>query len=76
MPVKIENSTNKPVMLRFNSGQTIYLGPKVTSKEIMDVEVKNNHKVQKLKDRHIITLHEVKEEKPPASPKKEQEEET
>ena len=59
MPVQIENLTNRPVMLRFNSGQTIYLGPKVTSEEIMDLEVEDNRKVQTLQNRHIITIEKV-----------------
>lgn len=72
MSVKIENLTNRPVLLRLNSGQTLHLAPSTTSIEIMDTEVKSNSKVQKLQERRVITLHPVgKKEPPPAEFKKE-----
>ena len=63
MPVTIENLTNRPVLLRLNSGQTLHLAPRTTSGEILDVEVKSNAKVQKLEGRRVITLHKIEEEK-------------
>lgn len=70
MSFKIENLTNSPVLLRLNNGRTLHLAPRTTSSDIMDVEVNQNAKVQKLKDRHVITLHEVKKkEQPAAGPK-------
>jgi hypothetical protein len=63
MPVTVENLTNRPVLLRLNSGQTLHLAPRTTSGEILDVEVKSNAKVQKLQDRRVIALHKVEEKK-------------
>ncbi len=57
MPVEIENLTNRPVLLRLNSGNTMHLAPCTTSTQILDVEVNNNSKVQKLQDRKVIALH-------------------
>ena len=59
MPVTIENLTMQLVLLRLNSGQTLHIAPRITSEEIMDVEVENNAKVQKLKERHVIAVHPV-----------------
>ena len=59
MPVKIENITSRPVLLRLNSGQTLHLAPRTTSKEVREVEVSNNARVQKLRDRHVIALHKL-----------------
>ncbi len=60
MSVKIENLTNRPLSLRLNSGQSLHLSPRITSSEILEIEVMNNTKVQKLQNRHVIALHEVK----------------
>ncbi len=57
MSVTIENLTNRPVLLRLNSGMTLHLAPRATSSEIMDVEVNQNDKVEKLKGQHVIVLH-------------------
>jgi hypothetical protein len=56
MPVTIENLTNRPVLLRFNSGQTRYLAPREALKDVMYVEVKSNAKIQKLAKRRVIEL--------------------
>lgn len=70
MSIKIENLINRPVLLRLNSGQTLHLAPRTTSKEIMEVEVQGNSKVQKLQGMNLIILHEVKEKQfPPSKPK-------
>jgi len=70
MPVSIENLTNRPVLLRLNSGQTLHLAPHSTSAEIIEVEVKGNSKVQRLQERHVISLQEVKKnEHIPVKPK-------
>lgn len=71
MPVTIENLTNRPVLLRLNSGQTLHLAPRTTSGEILDVEVKSNAKVQKLEGRRVITLHKIEEKKLPTPGPKE-----
>jgi len=59
MSVKIENVTNRPVLLRLNSGKTLHLAPNTTSTEILEVDVNNNSKVHKLQDRKVIALHKV-----------------
>jgi hypothetical protein len=56
--VRIENLTNRPVILALNSQTTLHLSPHHTSKAINDVEIKNNPMVAKLESRHIIALHE------------------
>lgn len=60
MHVIIKNLTNRPVLLRLNSGQTLHLAPLKTSAEVMEVEVKDNPKVEKLEERHIISLQDEK----------------
>ncbi len=72
MPVKIENLTTRPVLLRLNSGQTLHLAPRTISAEVYDVEVENNPKVQKLQDRCVIDLQVsgVKKERLPAGTEK------
>jgi hypothetical protein len=44
---------------------------RATSTEIGDAEVNNNTKVRKLRDRHVISLHEVGKRVRSAAPKKE-----
>ena len=56
MPVQIENVTNRPVLLRLNSGATLHLAPRSISSEILEVEVSDNAKVQKLVERSVIQL--------------------
>jgi hypothetical protein len=68
MPITIENLTNRPVLLRMNSGQTLHLSPRTTSGEIVDADVQNNAKVQKLEGRRVIALH--KEEERPTRSRK------
>ncbi len=64
MHVDIENlRSNRPVSFRLNSGKTLRLGPKATETKILDVEVKNNTKVQKLQKRNIIALREAGKKK-------------
>lgn len=58
MTIKIENRTERPLWLRLNSGQSLHLAPRQTSGELRDVEVKSNAKVQKLREQHVIVLHE------------------
>jgi hypothetical protein len=64
MPVTIENLTNRPVLLRFNSGHTLHLAPRTISLEIRDVEINRNAKIQMLMGRRVIALQQVTEETP------------
>jgi hypothetical protein len=61
MPVTIENLTKRPVLLRGNSGMTIYVPSRATI-ETSDAEVVNNTFFLKLKERHVIQLFDVKPE--------------
>jgi hypothetical protein len=54
MSITIKNLTNRPVLLRFNSGSNLYLGPNAIKTDVMEVEVKNNDSIKKLVDRSII----------------------
>lgn len=60
MSVIIENSMNRPVYFRLNSGISMHLAPGGTSEEILDSEIAGNSKVQRLRDRKVILVHEVK----------------
>ncbi len=65
---KIENLTNRPVLLRCNSGETLHIAPRAISADVLDVEVKDNPKVQKLLEQHLIALREAGESKQTAAP--------
>ena len=71
MSVEIQNLTSRPVLLRLNSGKTLHLMSRATSTGIVGAEVNNNIKVQKLQDRHIISLHEAGKRVGSAASKKE-----
>lgn len=55
MPI-ISNRTDRPVLLAFNSGQTLRLSPRSTSEDVPDVEIANNAKVAKLAALNVITI--------------------
>lgn len=73
MHVKIKNLTNRPVLLRCNSGETLHIPPNTTLEKIPDIEIKNNPEVRKLKDRHVIAVPDEEKDPPPASSEKEEE---
>lgn len=54
---KIQNLTKRLVMLRLNSGKTLFLDPGAISKEIPGVELENNTIVKKLQYRRVIDVH-------------------
>ena len=56
MPVEITNLTQRPVLMRLNSGTSLHLSPGARSSKIVDAEVSNNEKVKKLQERHIIAM--------------------
>jgi len=60
MAVTIRNKTNRPVMIRLNSGRTCYLSAGDTSEEIIDAEIAHNEKLIRLQNRDIIELKDVK----------------
>ena len=59
MPVQIKNLTQRPVLIRLNSGQTAHIGP---GKEFVcdDVEVKGNPVVKQLEEQNIIYVPDIK----------------
>ncbi len=58
MHVEIENICNRPVSIRFNSGIYKHLGPNAIETNILNVEVENNAKIEKLQKLNIIALRE------------------
>jgi hypothetical protein len=60
MPVEIKNLTQRPVLMRLNSGATLHLSPGMSSDAVAEEDVDRNEKVQKLQSKHVIALTEVK----------------
>ncbi len=63
MSFKIKNLTNRPVLLRLNSGSTLHIAPRQMSGECTDGDVRNNHMIQKLLDRRVLSMLTVKSQK-------------
>jgi len=59
MSVEIKNLTNRPVLMRLNSGRSLHLAPGAASPEVVDTEISNNAKVTKLQGRHVIALNPI-----------------
>jgi|GEM_PF-3675078 len=59
----ISNLTDRPVLLAFNSGQTLRLSPRSSAGEIPEVEIVNNAKVAKLTALNIITVEEAQQQR-------------
>ncbi len=57
MSIKFENKTEKQVILRLNSGQTLFIDPGIFPGEVEDIEASNNTMVKKLLDRGVIAVH-------------------
>ncbi len=55
MARKIQNLTDRKVLVRLSSGETLHIAPRGTSAELSDVEVQNA-KVRKLQDGRVISL--------------------
>lgn len=55
MTCKVTNLARRIVSFRGNSGQTWHLPPN-TSVEVMDVEVTNNAKIQKLEAKRVVAV--------------------
>lgn len=66
-----KNCTNRPVLLRLNSGSTMHIAPNQVSGECTEGDVRNNPIIQKLLDRRVLSVHTVKSQKKQTeSPKK------
>jgi hypothetical protein len=59
MSIRFENKTKRLVILRLNSGQTVFIDPGTFSGEIGDEEKSNNPMVKKLLDRGVIAVHSI-----------------
>lgn len=70
MPYLIENLTERPVLFLLSTGEELRLAPRETSSEFKELEVKNNPKIQKLMDRRVIALHEMRGQKKTPAPAK------
>lgn len=71
MVKKIKNVTRRLVILRLNSGRSLFLEPGTTSGEIPGVELVNNTLFQKLLERGIIAELPVTKARPRKHPKEE-----
>ena len=69
MAITIENLTNRPVLLRCNSGSTLHIAPKTVSPELPDVEIQGNAKVEKLKGLNAIAVQVVEKGKNQKEPR-------
>jgi hypothetical protein len=67
---KIQNLTRRLVILRLNSGRSLFVGPGDYSGEIPEVDLANNSMFQKLKERGIIAVHPAVKKHPSKRPKK------
>lgn len=63
-----QNLTDRQVILRLNSGETLFIEPGKPSGYIPVEETRNNTMVDKLLDRHIIAVHTVEEPDAPRTP--------
>ncbi|OPY75269.1 MAG: hypothetical protein A4E63_00380 [Syntrophorhabdus sp. PtaU1.Bin050] len=59
MSVRIRNLTQRPVIVRCNSGEALHLAPGIVSALIPDAEVRDNPKIEKLTTQYVIVLQEV-----------------
>lgn len=57
MSTTIQNMTRRLVLLRLNSGETLFLEPGGLSRTIEDRELNHNTMLQKLRERKIISIH-------------------
>ncbi len=71
MVKKIKNLTRRLVILRLNSGRSLFLAPGTPPGEIPGVELANNTMFEKLLERGIIAEVPVAKRRPPKRPTKE-----
>jgi len=65
-----QNLTDRQVILRLNSGETLFIEPGRSSAYIPVEEMRNNTMVDKLLDRRIIAVHTVEKTDTPGTPAK------
>ena len=56
MPVAIRNLSSRPLTIPLNSGANLRLAPGEVSQKILDVEVKDNSKIDKLLSQRAIDV--------------------
>ncbi|NLW36189.1 hypothetical protein [Syntrophorhabdus aromaticivorans] len=71
MLVCIRNLTQRPVIVRCNSGEALHLAPGIVSAAIPDAEVRDNPKIRKLISRCVIVLQEAEVTAPTGKAKRE-----
>jgi hypothetical protein len=59
----VENLTRRPVSVICNSGKSYHLPPRSLLK-FMDVEISNNAMLEKLKQRHVLSVKEFVDNPP------------
>ena len=57
MAVRLENLTDRPVLLPLASGESLRLSPRDTSEPLEDHEVQASTRVEKLVAQGVITVH-------------------
>ncbi|MGE5287161.1 MAG: hypothetical protein ACM3ML_08175 [Micromonosporaceae bacterium] len=67
MPVRITNRSRGLLTLQLNSGESLYLAPSEMSPSLEDRDVAANRWVQRLLDRDLISMQNVKAEQRPGS---------
>ncbi len=70
MPINIINRTSRPVLVRLNSGDTLHLGPEATASGLKGVELTGNVRINRLKEKGIISIEPIPAKAPPPKPKK------
>jgi hypothetical protein len=65
VPVEITNTSGGLLTLELKSGVWVYLAPSETSRPLQDLEITANRSVQRLLDRDLIAVEEVKAEPAP-----------
>jgi hypothetical protein len=56
MPYTISNLSSSPIIVALNSGRNLRLSPGTSSEDIRDAELKDNAKVNKLKQQRLIAI--------------------
>jgi hypothetical protein len=59
LPFQITNTSNGPVLIRLRSGATLHLVSGEESPELEDPEVRKNPRLERLLERHLITVREM-----------------
>jgi hypothetical protein len=61
--MKIANLSNRPVVVRLNTGRTLHLAPRAESEEVHESEVSGNQKLRKLSAHRLIEVQKTEAQK-------------